>query len=174
LGATRARHKPTFIAPSESTIRRTIQRLDPDGLDSVISEWLRSHLQDLQLSVLAVDGKCARTASKINGQSITLFSALDTQTRQVCRQMQIPSKTNEIPALKELLAELNLRGTLVTIDALHTQKETARYLVDEKQADYLLPVKENQPKLFNKLAKLSRTGAFFPSGHHFGPESRSA
>jgi hypothetical protein len=174
LGATRARRRREFIAPSESTIRRTIQRLDADRLDTVITEWLRSHLQDLHLSVLAVDGKCARTASKINGQSITLFSALDTQTRQVCRQMQIPSKTNEIPALKELLAELNLRGTLVTIDALHTQKETARYLVEDKQADYLLPVKENQPTLFKKLAKLSRTGAFFPSGHHFDPESRSA
>lgn len=174
LGASRARHKREFIAPSETTIRRTIQRLDPEQLDTVITEWLRSHLDDLHLSVLAVDGKCARTASKINGQSITLFSGLDTQTKQVCRQMQIPSKTNEIPALKELLAELNLRGTLVTIDALHTQKETARFLVEDKQADYLLPVKENQPTLFNKLAKLTRTGAFFPCRHHFESRPRSA
>lgn len=174
LGATRARHRREFVAPSESTIRRTLQRLDPDVLDEVITQWLRSHLKDLHLSVLAVDGKCARTASKINGQSITLFAALDTQTRQVCQQIQIPSKTNEIPALKDLLAELDLRKTLVTIDALHTQKETARHLVEDKQADYLLPVKDNQPKLFNKLTELARTGDFFPSGSHFGPEPRAA
>ena len=78
-----------------------------------------------------------------------------------------------VPALKDLLAELNLRGTLVTADALHTQKETPRFLVEEKEADYLLPVKENQPTLFNQLAKLSRTGAFFPSGDHSEPRSRS-
>jgi len=166
LGASRARRSPERVAPSESTIRRTLQRLDPDQLDAVITEWLRSHLEDRHLEVVAVDGKCARTASKINGESLTLFSALDCQTRQVCRQIQIPAKTNEIPALKDLLAELNLRGTLVTADALQTQKQSARLVVEDKQADYLLPVKANQPTLFNQLAKLSRTGAFFPSGDH--------
>jgi hypothetical protein len=172
LGATRSRKTRQYLAPSETTIRRTLQRLDPDPLDTLVSDWLRSHLQDLDLAVLAVDGKCARTASKINGHALTLFSSLDTQTRQVRRQLPIPAKTNEIPALKDLLADLNLRGTLVTLDALHTQKETARFLVQDQQADYLLPVKANQPKLFNQLARLALTGAVFPSGHHFEPGPR--
>lgn len=118
LGASRARRSRDLIAPSESTIRRTLWRLDPAQLDAVISDWLRSHLENCRLEVVAVDGKCARTASKINGESLTLFSALDCQSRQVCRQIRIPAKTNEIPALKDLLAELDLRGALVTADAL--------------------------------------------------------
>ena len=174
MGATHSRKTRQYLAPSETTIRRTLQRLDPDQLDTLVSDWLRSHLQDLEIAALAVDGKCARTASKINGHSLTLFASLDLQTRMVRRQLQIPAKTNEIPALKDLLADLNLRGTLITLDALHTHTETARFLVQDKQADYLLPVKANQPKLFEKLARLAQTGALFPSGPHFEPGPRPA
>lgn len=176
LRATRCRKTGTYLAPSESTIRRVLQRLDPDELDLLVNGWLRSHLDALGIAALAVDGKCLRTASKIKGESIQLFSALDTQTNIVCRQIQIPSKTNEIPALKDLLEGLDLRGALVTADAINTQKKTATHLVEDKQADYLLVVKDNQPKLFDKLAQLSmaESGVFFPSGHHSGPGPRSA
>ncbi|HYV31494.1 MAG TPA: hypothetical protein VEO53_10355, partial [Candidatus Binatia bacterium] len=76
--------------------------------------------------------------------------------------------------LKELLKDLDLRGALVTADALNTQKSTATHLVEEKKADYLLVVKDNQPKLFHKLARLSQApeGVFFPSGHHAAPGPR--
>jgi Domain of unknown function (DUF4338)/DDE_Tnp_1-associated/Transposase DDE domain len=176
LRAARCRKTGKLLAPSESTIRRVLQSLDPDELDRIVSGWLRSHLKDLGIAALAVDGKCVRTASKINGESIQLFSALDTQTKMVCRQIKIPAKTNEIPALKDLLAELDLRGALVSADAINTQKSTAAHLVEDKQADYLLVVKANQPKLFDKLAELSmaESGVFFPSGHHFGPRPRPA
>ena len=174
LRAARCRKTRKFLAPSESTIRRVLQSLDPDELDRIVSGWLRSHLKDLGIVALAVDGKCVRTASKINGESIQLFSALDAQTKIVCRQIKIPAKTNEIPALKDLLAELDLRGALVSADAINTQKSTATHLVEDKQADYLLVVKGNQPKLFDKLAELSmaETGVFFPSGPHSGPGPR--
>lgn len=176
LRAARCSKTGKLIAPSESTIRRVLQRLDPSNLDTVVSDWLRSHLQGLDIQTLAVDGKALRTAAKINGQPLQLFGALDTQTKIFCRQIQIPSKTNEIPSLKELLKDLDLGGALVTADALHTQKATAAHLVEEKKADYLLVVKANQPKLYHKLARLAiaPTGAFFPSGHHAGPRSRSA
>jgi hypothetical protein len=176
LRAARCRKTRKFLAPSESTIRRVLQRLDPKQLDGIVSDWLRSHLKNLGIATLAVDGKCVRTASKINGESIQLFSALDTQTHLVCRQIKIPAKTNEIPALKDLLDGLDLRGALVSADAINTQKSTAHHLVEKKQADYLLVVKANQPKLFDKLAKLSmaETGVFFPPGHHSGPGPRPA
>ena len=105
-----------------------------------------------------------------------MFSALDAQTRLSQGQIQIPAKTNEISALPELLKDLDLRGTLVSADALHTQKATAAHLVEEKKADYLLVVKENQPTLYHKLARLSQApaGVFFPSGHHAGPRARPA
>jgi hypothetical protein len=176
LRASRSPKTKKFIAPSESTIRRVLQRLDPALLDKIVSDWLRSHLKNRSIATLAVDGKCARIASKIKGESIQLFSALDTQTRIVCRQIQIPSKTNEIPALKDLLDQLDLRGTLVSADALQTQKASAALVVEEKQADFLMVVKDNQPKLFQKLAQLAQApkGVFFPSGPHSGPGSRPA
>jgi hypothetical protein len=172
--ASRSAKTHRFIAPSETTIRRVLQRLDAAQLDTIVNDWLRSHLQDLDIAALAVDGKCVRTAAKINGHAIQLFGALDTQTQLFCRQIPIPAKTNEIPCLKELLQDLDLRGTLVSADALNTQKATASHLVEEKKADYLLVVKANQPKLFDKLARLSQApqGVFFPSEHHSGPGSR--
>jgi Domain of unknown function (DUF4338)/DDE_Tnp_1-associated/Transposase DDE domain len=171
LRASRCPKTGKFIAPSETTIRRVLQRLEPTQLDVLITDWLRSHLKNLGIAALAVDGKCARTAAKINGQPLQLFGALDTQTQLFCRQIQIPAKTNEIPALKDLLQDLDLRGTLVSADALHTQTATAAHLVEEKQADFLLVVKANQPKLFDKLARLSQApkGVFFPTGPHPGP-----
>jgi hypothetical protein len=173
LRASRCSKTSRFIAPSETTIRRVLQRLDPAQLDTIVNDWLRSHLQDIDIAALAVDGKCVRTAAKINGQALQLFGALDTQTQLFCRQISIPAKTNEIPCLKELLQDLDLRGTLVSADALNTQRSTASHLVEEKKADYLLVVKANQPKLFDKLARLSQApqGVFSPSAHHSGPGS---
>jgi len=171
LRASRDRKTGQYLKPSESTIRRVIQALEPKELDRTVTAWLRSHLQDLGIAALVIDGQCLRTASKISGESIQLFTALEAQTKLVCRQIKIPSKRNEISSLKDLLEELDLRGALVSADAINTQKSTALHLVEEKQADYLLVVKANQPKLFEKLARLSMapTGVFFPSGHHPGP-----
>ena len=176
LGASRCRKTGRYLAPSESTIRRVLQRLDPEQLDTLVTAWLRSHLQALHIATLAVDGKAVRTAAKINGQPLQLFSALDTQTHVCCRQIQIPAKANEISSLKALVNDLDLRGTLVTADAIQTQQGTATYLVEEKQADYLLVVKANQPKLFHRLLRAAHApdGVFFPSGPHVGPRPRSA
>lgn len=176
LRAARCRKTGKFLAPSESTIRRVLQRLDPVQLDGLVSDWLRSHLKDMAIAALAVDGKCVRTASKINGESLQLFSALDTQTRIVCRQIKIPAKTNEIPALKDLLDGLDLRGALVSADALNTQKSTATHLVEDKQADYLFVVKDNQPKLLERLAGLAtaENGLFFSARHQSEPGPWSA
>ena len=63
-------------------------------------------------------------------------------------------KTNEIPALRALLEPLNIKGKVVTVDALHTQKKTANYLVDDKEAHYLFTVKDNQPTLRADIAAL--------------------
>jgi len=107
LRASRCRKTGKFIAPSESTIRRVLQRLDPAQLDTIVNDWLRSHLKDWHIAALAVDGKCVRTAAKINGQALQLFGALDTQTQLFCCQIPIPAKTNEIPSLRKFFKDLN-------------------------------------------------------------------
>ena len=94
-----------------------------------------------------------------------LLSAILHQEAVVVAQRDVEEKTNEITKLPELLAPLPLQGTVVTADALHTQKETARYLVEEKKADYLFLVKANQPTLRQDIADL-QLEAFPPSAHH--------
>ena len=91
------------------------------------------------------------------------------------QQIKIANKTNEIPEIKRLLDPLDLEGTLVTADALHTQNETARYLVEEKKADYLFTVKANQPTLQDQLYELVPQGdSFFPHTHSDQSGSRTS
>ena len=79
-------------------------------------------------------------------------------------QLQVGDKTNEIPTIKPRLDPLNIEGAVVTADSLHTQKETARYLVKEKKADYVFTVKDNQSTLRKGIQKLGLS-AFPPSTH---------
>jgi predicted transposase YbfD/YdcC len=69
-------------------------------------------------------------------------------------QVEIPDKASEMKAVKPLLDSIPLAGRVVTADALHTQVETARYLVEDKQAHYLFTVKDNQPTLKCDIASL--------------------
>jgi hypothetical protein len=94
----------------------------------------------------------------------------------------VDTKTNEIPVARELFGELNLAGRWVALDALHTQDETARQLVVEHGAHYLMTVKNNQPTLrqnIDQAVPVPPTG-FSPSGldahpgAHRGEEQRCA
>ncbi len=77
-------------------------------------------------------------------------------------QQQIPSTTNEIPMIKDLLACVPLEGAVVTADAMHTQKTTAQFVVEDKKADYVFTVKDNQPSLMEAIEDLNLV-AFPPS-----------
>lgn len=150
--------------PSEPTIRRVLQRLDADMLDSKIGSWLVLHYP-LAGRAVAVDGKTLRGAHDAGQRPVHLLSAILHQEAVVVGQIAVEEKTNEIPKLPELLAPLPLQGAVVTADALHTQHNTARYIVEKKQADYLFIVKDNQPTLRNDIAALNLS-AFPPCAHH--------
>ena len=77
-------------------------------------------------------------------------------------QIAVPDKTNEIPMLEPLLREVPLEGALVSADALHTQADTARHLVQERGADYLLIAKDNQPTLRAACERLFPEPVFSP------------
>lgn len=81
----------------------------------------------------------------------------------------VESKTNEIPKVEPLLADLDIEGAVVTADALHTQTKTANFLVDTKKADYVFIVKDNQPTLRQDIEALG-LDAFPPSA----PNDRTA
>jgi hypothetical protein len=153
-----------WTPPSEPTIRRVLQGLDANRLDAQIGPWVGR--QQLRPGVaVAVDGKSLRRSHAAGQAAPHLLSAILHQEAVVVAQMDVEEKTNEIPKLPALLAPLPLAGTVVTADALHTQKETARYLVEEKHADYLFIAKDNQPTLRQDIADL-HLESIPPSAHH--------
>lgn len=101
----------------------------------------------------AADGKTVRGAVRPDGSQVHLLSLFDVTTGCVRAQREIDAKTNEIPELAPAIAHLDRIGTVVTVDALHTQAETARYLVEDKQAHYLMIIKGNQPSLLAAVAE---------------------
>ncbi len=116
------RHPKTdiFEAPSEPTLRRVIQGVDPEAVDAVLGQWLQT-LADPDDDI-AIDGKTPRGAKQENGKAVHLFSAFLHRQGVTLAQVQVKTKTNEIKAVKPLLKNLNLAGRLVTADAIHAQK----------------------------------------------------
>lgn len=138
----------TIIAPSEKRIRTLIQALDAAALDELIGAWLRAlaaagRLEHL-LTAIAIDGKWLRGAG--DGQ-VKLFAAMLHEEKVMIAQHRIPDDTSEITQVRELLGPVSLTGAVVTADAAHAQHDTAEYIAGEREADYLLTVKGNQPGL---------------------------
>jgi hypothetical protein len=150
--------------PSEPTIRRVLQKLDADRLDVEIGRWLLPHCRVAGQGV-SVDGKTLRGAHDVGQTPPHLLSAILHQEGIVLAQRAVGEKTNEIPELPRLLAPLSIEGAVVTADALHAQKETARYVVEVKKADYLFTVKDNQPTLKQDIVDL-HLQAFPPSARN--------
>ena len=102
--------------------------------------------------IIAIDGKCLRASynQKYKKDAIHMVSAFAAANEVVIGQIKTNQKSNEITAIPELLKLLDIRGCLVTIDAMGCQSEIAKNIVD-KGGDHLLAVKGNQPRLFSKL-----------------------
>ncbi|MHB1555491.1 MAG: ISAs1 family transposase, partial [Acidimicrobiales bacterium] len=103
---------------------------------------------------LAVDGKSLRGAVLDDGRLLHLLSVVTHTERVVIGQEEVDHKTNEIRHFRPLLEHLDIAGNLVTADALHTQRDHARFLVEEKSADFLFYADGNQPKLYEAIAGL--------------------
>ncbi|WP_067840388.1 ISAs1 family transposase [Nocardia lijiangensis] len=141
-------------APTESTIRRFLQALDPDALDKAIGEWMwRRTAPARGRRVVSFDGKSLRGTREGDGRSTHLLSGVCQQLGVILGQIGVDTKTNEIPMLRELLAGIDIDGMIVTADAMHTNRDTATYITD-LGGYYLLTVKDNQPSLRKALKRL--------------------
>ncbi|KHJ73622.1 ISAs1 family transposase [Rhodococcus sp. Chr-9] len=140
--------------PSESTIRRTLGRLDAGVFDQVIGiwAWMRTRVVDGR-RVIAVDGKTLRGAKDAAGHLTHLLAAMDHNSGVVLGQVEVGAKTNEIPLIVDLLAGLDLTDVVVTADALHCQRVTAEYIAS-RGGHYVFTVKNNQRSLRNLLKSL--------------------
>jgi len=148
--------------PTEATVRRVLARIDPDALDCAIGAWLVDQHPPPGTSLpgrsphraVAVDGKTLRGSGHHDTQQVHLLAAMDQKTCAVLDQTEVDAKTNEITRFRPLLEGMDLSDTVVTADALHTQREHADWLITHKHAAYLLIVKANQPALRQRLATL--------------------
>jgi predicted transposase YbfD/YdcC len=143
--------------PAETTVRRLLARLDADALDRAVGRWLadrRLPAEPGRLRGLAVDGKSLRGAARATGRKIHLLAALDHTTQLVLAQLDVGEKTGETTCFQPLLNTVaDLAGTVITSDALHTQREHATYLAT-RGAHYIVIVKGNQKHLRNQLKAL--------------------
>ncbi|MCX5233378.1 ISAs1 family transposase [Streptomyces sp. NBC_00233] len=137
-------------AASMDTVRRVTERLHPDGLAALLRPTATERVRPVRL---AADGKSAR-GSRTRTRTAAHLLAVTDQNDQDIAQLRIPDKTSEVPCLREILSPLDIAGTWVSADALHTQRETARFLVEGKKAHCLLAVKLNQPTLYDRCRRL--------------------
>ena len=149
-----------YPAPSQSTLSRFFAGVDPLKLQEnllAIQRRVRGPAPPDELVVM--DGKEPR-----HGSGTSVLSAVTVPSQHFLGSALVDQKTNEIPvAQNQLIPSLDLQGRLVSLDALHTQDETARVVVMEGGADYLLTVKNNQPALrANIEKKVTAPKADFP------------
>jgi hypothetical protein len=154
----------TYIAPSETTFARFLRHLNNQALQRELLRWL-DHLLgkgDPTGDQVSVDGK-----ELLNSQGATVVSAYSVQSGRWLGSEPVAEKSNEIPAAQHLLRRLDLEGSLVTGDAMHTQTETARIVVQEKGGDYLFTVKGNQKGVADNARGLYKhlSRDFSPSTH---------
>jgi predicted transposase YbfD/YdcC len=137
--------------PSHDTFSAVFSVLDHEELLTYFLEWMYS-LTYINGQHIAIDGKAIRAAcEKIHKGKIPYLVNTYMVGLGVCiGQIRIDEKTNEIKGIPEMLKWLDIEGSTVTIDAIGCQKEIAR-LISQKKADYILPVKENQPQLHSDI-----------------------
>ena len=138
--------------PSHDTISRVFRALKPDAFQEAFAQWIEVLHDHAGLQLVAVDGKTIRRSHDNSSMKSALHAvcAWSVANHVVLGQESVDQKSNEITAIPELLKRLELKGALVSIDAMGCQKEIAKQIVDAG-ADYVLAVKDNQPKLHEAI-----------------------
>lgn len=162
-GRCKAKWLATFLdlpggIPSHDTFDRVFSRLDPDAFERCFLNWMAAVVELSAGRLVSIDGKAIRRSFEHawDKSGMThLLSAFVGQAdnRVVFSQLAVEDKSNEIVAIPKLLDLLDLKGAVVTIDAIGCQREVAAKIT-AGGADYVLPVKENQPTLLDKTQSL--------------------
>ena len=158
--------------PSKTTIWRVLTDADAGAFDVAVGTWLMSLAgltapaaagrdageEDCPPTLMQVrlDGKAIRGAKDADGNQVRLLAALvgpDAAASVVAAQAEVGKKTNEVPMATVVLGQIDLTNKIVTADALHTVKATARH-IHEHGGEFVLPVKENRRALFDALDAL--------------------
>ena len=135
--------------PDACTFRNVIKEIDTQKLHEIFCEWMKSVAREL-FGVVAIDGKQARRTKDAKKRPLHVVSAFSAEYGLVLGQLACEEKSNEITAIPKLLEMLEIKGCIVTIDAMGTQTDIAEAIV-KKEADYILALKENQKTMYNDV-----------------------
>ncbi len=143
-----ARKKSSYSA----TLAPALEKLDPAGLEKAYRQWIMPYVGGCLNKQIGIDGKTIRGASNARENEMTLHmvSAWVREDGVSLGQIRTEEKSNEITAIPQLLDTVDIAGAVVSIDAMGCQKEIARKIT-EKDANYLLALKLNQPTLYREV-----------------------
>jgi predicted transposase YbfD/YdcC len=138
--------------PSHDTLSRVFSMIKPQEFENCFIEWVKATFSLSDNRIINIDGKSnRRSGDKRKGKKMLhMVSAWASNLQIVLAQRKVDDKSNEITAIPELLKLIDIKGSIVTIDAIGTQKEIAEKIVKE-DADYILPVKGNQQELMEQI-----------------------
>ena len=138
--------------PVDDTIARIVSRIHPEALQSCFIGWMKVMEIETDKKIIAVDGKTLKHSfdKKKSKLAIHMVSAFAVENGVVLGQTKTAEKSNEITAIPELLKMLDIKGGIVTIDAMGCQKKIAEKIIHQ-EADYVLTVKDNQKKLHDDI-----------------------
>jgi predicted transposase YbfD/YdcC len=159
--------------PSHDTFGRVFTMLEPDAFERCFNQWVATMVGNCQGKLVAIDGKAIRRSFSHawDKSGMThLVSAFVRENQVAFAQVAVADKSNEIDAIPQLLALLDIKGAVVTIDAMGAQRTIAGQIIDAG-ADYVLSLKDNHPTLCGKAGQLmkevelDRLKAGRPSSH---------
>lgn len=138
--------------PHADTYRRVFEQINPEALQRCFLGWVNQVVEATGAQVIPIDGKSVRGSYERSKKqsALHLVSAWSSEHRLMLGQVKVDSKSNEITAIPALLELLDIRGCIITIDAMGTQTAIAKTIVD-KRADYILSLKANHPTLYNQV-----------------------
>jgi hypothetical protein len=154
------RHR-RYRPPGESSFFRLLSNLKSDQLEAALLAW-QDHVLGKRNPAgdqVSVDGK-----ELLNSQGLQIVSAYSVSDGRWLGSEAVEEKSNEIPAVQHLLQRVDIEGSLVTADAMHTQTKTAQTIVQDKGGDYLFTVKGNQKGICENVQQLYKglSHAFSP------------
>ncbi len=135
--------------PDACTFRNIVRSIDTKQLHMVFVDWMKNVVEQV-CGVVAVDGKQARRTKGAKKPPLHVVSAFAAECGLVLGQLACEEKSNEITAIPKLLELLEIKGCIVTIDAMGTQSEITEKIT-KMDADYILSLKENQPTLYEDI-----------------------
>jgi len=143
--------------PSDDTIRRVFEVVDPKNMNEVLQQYFTQNWQS-EGKHIAIDGKTLKGSKRNHTRDLHMLNVYASGSGLTLFGKIVEAKTNEITAIPEALELLDLKGSTITIDAMGCQKNIAQKIID-KEANYILGLKRNQALLYNEVERVFSSNA---------------